>query len=303
MIGKRVEDRVEFDEDTRRKVLQKTGFCCAACGEKLDMVRHTIDHMIPISRGGTNEIDNLIGLCKMCNEYKDNLVYYPGDYYTYMMMTNYKYVQTLHEYVVGYLKDEIHKLNLHRYPLISPCTTAMLMLRGIMPKGYIRQLLFDIVYMRSDMRRANMGKVNFLKDYPYYGIIKRTTQKLIAILRIDYNVGRNECGIGNKGTAQLTVFDEWSDCPQKTMVTFMKKTGEVLATRYVELGIKLDEVCIASKNEKIPEAIYNEAVNNGFSWGNSQAYATVCNGVLNDREDLGDVTGFCVSPDRSRYVI
>lgn len=295
MVGKRTEERVEFDAEIRKKILLKTNCRCAACGDKLDMVRHTIDHIIPISRGGTNDMENLIGLCKICNEYKDNLVYYPGDYYTYFMITNSKSLTSLHEYVVNYLKEEVHNLDIHRYPLISPCTTALLCMNGIMPKGYIRQLLFDIVYMRSDMRRANSGKVNFLKGYPYYGVIKRSTQKLVAIMRIDYSAIRD--GYCKDGV-QLTVFDEWSECSNKMLATLLKKTGEVLSSRYYELGLRLDEVCLSSRNEKIPEIIYADSMMKGFGFNNTISFATICEGVLYDREDLGPITCFCVSRER-----
>lgn len=297
MVGKQTEERIEFDAEMRKKILSKTGFKCAACGEKLDMVRHTIDHIIPISRGGTNDIDNLIGLCKMCNEYKDNLLYYPGDYYTYLMVTNVVAVNKIHEHVVEYLKGEVHKLDLHRYPLISPCSTAMCYFNGIVPKNYTRQLLFDIVYMRSDMRRANSGKVNFLRNYPYYAIIKRTTQSLIAILRIDYTVGRHDPEGNGKGIAQLTIYDEWLSCTPKIAAPLMRNIGIVLTARYLDLGIQLDEICIASLNGKIPHMIYEQSLNNGFGRIDKQICINEATGTLDDREDLGDMPYFLAEFD------
>ena len=294
MVGKQKEERVEFDEETRKKILKKTNYCCAACGEKLTMVKHTVDHIIPISRGGTNDIENLIGLCKMCNSYKANLVYYPGDYYTYLMMTNDKAIGELHDYVADYLKEEIHKLDLHRYPFISPCCTALGSLKGMRPKGYVRQLLFDIVYMRSDMRRANSGKVDFIKDYPYYAIIKRSTQKLFAILRIDYNTTAQDDDFGSGNIAQLTVFDEWSCCDVKILWPLMRNISEVLATRYIELKVPLQQICIASREKKIPLAIYDYCNDNGFGWFDKPVYICVANGTLNDREELGDIPFCCV---------
>lgn len=293
MIGKQVEERIELDRDTRIRILKKTKFCCAACGAKLDIVKHTVDHIIPISRGGTNEIDNLVGLCKVCNEYKDNLLYYPGDYYTYLTVTNPKLMEDLHMRVVEYLKGEVKKLNIHRYPLISPCCTSLSRVNGIAPKSYMRQMLFDIVYMRSDMRRANSGKVNFLKDYPYYGVIKRSTQNLIAILRIDYNVGVYFYDNGDD-IAQLTVYNEWQNCNLKTLGPMMRNIAEVLSARYVELGIPLSQICIASRDEKIPVSIYDYCVVNGFGWFNKPVYVSVLTGTLHDRDELGEIPYCCV---------
>lgn len=43
------------------------GDCCAYCGSTEDL---TIDHRIPISRGGTNWPSNLVPACRKCNKTK-----------------------------------------------------------------------------------------------------------------------------------------------------------------------------------------------------------------------------------------
>ncbi len=40
---------------------------CLACGKKTKL---TVDHVIPVSKGGTSNIDNLQGLCFSCNSSK-----------------------------------------------------------------------------------------------------------------------------------------------------------------------------------------------------------------------------------------
>ena len=44
------------------------GFVCAYC-EKID-VNHTIDHLIPRSKGGNNRLENLVIACFECNQLK-----------------------------------------------------------------------------------------------------------------------------------------------------------------------------------------------------------------------------------------
>ena len=41
--------------------------CCAYCGEAKKLTR---DHKLPLSRGGTDDITNLVPACKSCNSKK-----------------------------------------------------------------------------------------------------------------------------------------------------------------------------------------------------------------------------------------
>ena len=61
----------------RFKVLQRDNFKCCACGAspaKDATVELHIDHIVPWSRGGETEIDNLQTLCSKCNLGKSDLV-------------------------------------------------------------------------------------------------------------------------------------------------------------------------------------------------------------------------------------
>lgn len=292
MLGERVEERIDFDEETRRSVLKKTKFKCACCGDKLDMVKHTIDHVIPISRGGTNDIDNLIGLCKICNKYKDNLIYFPGDYYTYLASTDMSLTNKMHDYVVKNLRGMVGSFNVKRYPIISPCSTVRWFPNGVKVKGYNRQLLFDIVYMNSHMQRGYTTKVNFLKNYAYYAVIKRTTQSTVAIVRIDY--GEYDSAEGK--IHQITIFDEWTICNPLMIAQLMRNIAEVIACRYSKLGIPLDEACIASLTEKVPLMVYNYCSTHSFAWDGKPIDISAGTGLLHDREEYGPINYFGVKP-------
>lgn len=51
----------------RFEVLKREGFCCRYCGRSSpDVVMH-VDHVIPLSAGGSHDIDNLIAACEACN--------------------------------------------------------------------------------------------------------------------------------------------------------------------------------------------------------------------------------------------
>lgn len=48
------------------------GCKCALCAKPESEVRLTIDHIIPVSKGGRNDIGNLQPLCQSCNSRKSN---------------------------------------------------------------------------------------------------------------------------------------------------------------------------------------------------------------------------------------
>ena len=67
--------RQNVDTATRYKVLERAGFKCQACGAKPskqnDVTLH-IDHIVPVTLGGTNAMKNLQVLCSECNISKGN---------------------------------------------------------------------------------------------------------------------------------------------------------------------------------------------------------------------------------------
>lgn len=59
-------------EYKREKVYKRTGGKCWYCGVKLSLERGkknrmTLDHVIPKSKGGTSDLDNLVPACRWCN--------------------------------------------------------------------------------------------------------------------------------------------------------------------------------------------------------------------------------------------
>ena len=55
----------------RFKVLKRDGFRCQYCGRSAkDGAVLEVDHIIPKSKGGTNDMDNLITACRECNRGK-----------------------------------------------------------------------------------------------------------------------------------------------------------------------------------------------------------------------------------------
>lgn len=60
----------KLSPDIAQKLLKLQGDRCVACKARLDEAGFHIDHIIPLSRGGTNEDKNVQLLCPPCNQAK-----------------------------------------------------------------------------------------------------------------------------------------------------------------------------------------------------------------------------------------
>lgn len=69
----RQKERSRITASVRSKVLARDSYRCRHCGISTDLgaVLH-VDHIIPISKGGTSDLDNLQTLCQDCNLGKSN---------------------------------------------------------------------------------------------------------------------------------------------------------------------------------------------------------------------------------------
>lgn len=54
----------------RGRIFRRDGYVCNYCGT--DDAKWAIDHVVPLSRGGTNEPDNLVVACFACNSSKND---------------------------------------------------------------------------------------------------------------------------------------------------------------------------------------------------------------------------------------
>lgn len=52
---------------TRQKVFERDGYTCINCGKTREFAQLEADHIIEVSEGGTNNLDNLQTLCYECN--------------------------------------------------------------------------------------------------------------------------------------------------------------------------------------------------------------------------------------------
>jgi len=59
--------RKPISKRDRFSVLSRGGFRCAYCGISAREAKIEIDHVVPVSKGGGNELSNLVVACRDCN--------------------------------------------------------------------------------------------------------------------------------------------------------------------------------------------------------------------------------------------
>lgn len=70
--------RNPIESRLRHEVFKRDQFRCKECGRGNKEVVLHVDHIIPVSQGGTDELDNLQTLCSACNFAKSNRCFIGG---------------------------------------------------------------------------------------------------------------------------------------------------------------------------------------------------------------------------------
>ena len=63
------------DPDRRKLMFDRDGWKCRYCGDHLTATTATLDHIVPVSKGGTNDAANLASACLICNSIKAGRTY------------------------------------------------------------------------------------------------------------------------------------------------------------------------------------------------------------------------------------
>ena len=85
-----IDEAVIRAEKSKARELRKTRWwqqktasgCCWYCGQQVGYAELTMDHVIPLARGGRSTKDNLVPCCKGCNSKKKALL--PVEWTEYM---------------------------------------------------------------------------------------------------------------------------------------------------------------------------------------------------------------------------
>lgn len=73
-IAPDVDEKIDYYNvrENRISLYERDGYSCYKCGKLLTRWDATLDHILPVSRGGKNTKDNLITCCLMCNSRRRN---------------------------------------------------------------------------------------------------------------------------------------------------------------------------------------------------------------------------------------
>lgn len=87
---------------SKQNIHVRDNYTCQYCGNKVEKHKATIDHVIPVSRGGTNSYDNTVCACFDCNNEKNNRT--PSE--ARMSLKRRAYQPTIMEFVMLKVKQE-----------------------------------------------------------------------------------------------------------------------------------------------------------------------------------------------------
>lgn len=118
MIGTQIDDRRWYGRFDKKEILAKTNGICACCGKKLTIETMTIEHVIPINRGGLDGPGNTIALCEACNKMKGNTLYIPTWFYSAIIGT--KLLDELNEKFTRWFQTVKQDFDINMFPLIAP---------------------------------------------------------------------------------------------------------------------------------------------------------------------------------------
>lgn len=57
---------------SRQNIFLRDNHECQYCGKKVSEKKLTVDHVVPLSRGGRHEWENVVAACSSCNNRKGN---------------------------------------------------------------------------------------------------------------------------------------------------------------------------------------------------------------------------------------
>lgn len=74
-LVEKTEKRKKFSQSEREIIYNRSEGRCGICGRFVPYGEFTVDHIVPLAKGGKNDFDNLQCACKSCNQLKGSMDY------------------------------------------------------------------------------------------------------------------------------------------------------------------------------------------------------------------------------------
>lgn len=210
IVGTQTTQRILFPPEERKRILKKNYGICACCGRKLNPKTMTIEHIIPLSRGGTNEEKNLTVLCYDCNQRKGNFLFLPMGFYN-ALRDKPRYVE-MQKHVADWFTSVEDTFDMERFPLVAPCFYVQIRPANLyqgrkVPFVSQFQLKWQIVgtelYQKTEAvtgidireeRRQLNRLIRLPEDHPValYVLKNPSTDKLLAVTVLCYDRNSGE---------------------------------------------------------------------------------------------------------------
>lgn len=174
MRRERIADRESFDTETKDYIGMKSNDKCCHCG-KLKYFKYgaTVDHFIPLSKGGTNRHFNLVMLCEDCNKEKGDKIMD----LSYLKYLKPYYKKELSKYYDSYIhsfdyitRNKIFACDYYKILLVSPQWHKMTAKKKKQIKPFGQSLI---------IKSATMEDFQKIADY-YDEYLTRTIDTKIA---------------------------------------------------------------------------------------------------------------------------
>lgn len=260
-------NRVFFSREEKIEALSKSKYRCSHCGKSLTKENCTVDHVVSLSRGGSNDSVNLVALCEVCNKNKGSKIVVPEEYYRYLSKAQLKAVQV---YFNNYCDETswFRSNNLFKYDKIS-CTAN----RYVISTGG-RLLLAPV---KVDIRKAVYSDLDeiyhFLLEYAYCYLDDGFISNLKDMMTHVFTYG---CFYytRNNGTGRISMVVQFEYGVGNNVEGNMSYLFELQIHTYVHQGISMKyssldfkEASIFDMHRKILVSIISDLVNgmNGIS--------------------------------------
>lgn len=265
------DERRLFTYEERNAALKRSRGRCACCGKKLTTKTMTMDHIIPLSRGGKNEAENLVALCEDCNKKKGNMLYLPYGYYNALNGISDSELIKMEKYVEAWFQQIKDQFDIQRFPLIAPVTNVQFIpfhTRAVKKVQYNPQLTYRWSLIGKDyydeieaVTGLNLRKVRSTiskyrrveKEDPeagelpvaLYSFRKLTNDKIIAVTAVRIEPDSHH----------MTIYFPWCISTKKYAPEILRSLAEVLI-RTVDRIAKLDLLAYTMISD-IPDVLVN----------------------------------------------